>query len=1092
MDKSQSAPAVGSDAEVRKKKQYNIKQYKGLLGSITDIKNTVEDERRRAKEKQDALEARMRDSEVESAIVQKELSVQLRCAGRSYQQLLGATRELSEQLRVEEDRRVTEIGAMEQQIKDLKSQLGQAAKPWKEEVSKRDLKILKLQEAAVEQEARIRKAEAAILPIREQAGAEVKAREEKVQVVLREIDASRVEYERQLQEKDTILEAEKLRAKKEKVDLLLKLQTLEESSAKVRGPYEKQIKELELKVQGLENQLDKVDYTPLEEALKKRELGYDKLVKDFRIKQQLNQENLDRMRAGFETTLEKMDKEIQNNEKEHKRRLLPWQELVEKREAEVSKLNAIIEELKEEEKATRKAAEEVLEDTCKELKTAKEAEELARQEADRFKNQVSQLETKIEGNNSPMRKIALLQLKLEEVTKLCEATVRAKDRELKDKTDLVSKLQRRVLEEAKEREELDKEWDRRVQQKEEGYGLVCANLAFAEGQIVEERGRTAAALATVKKLERRIERLKIEHAEEIAKKLAEIAEQAKRIRQLEVELDEMARRFEMEKMEMKREFAERYNSMRMRYEDQVAGLLIEVARRDRQLAVLDKDIANMRIQLEKARSEWEEKEQELEAMLRGRDRQITAFKNEIEFINDSWEVKYNRLMGLFEKLQKKYEDSIGPNGPQEAYRRAKDLKAENMELMKNILELKELIKKQKRQIRDLQLDYDMLIKETADLIAEKERGMAEIIGDMAKLQAQLRHEIELRERLVKDMTAEKVAIAASFEGRIRELEQQVEAMRFTDRQELLDTIDVWKRAYVRVCVERDELEDHYKALLDVKDLQVQKMGQEYAELNEQKSQETLKGQLAVEELDAKWKKMQAHWGIERDQLQKEMALRIDERDRALRERDRERGIVVSRSIPDPEIDVLRRLVKEKEDQLEAVEVGTQKIIGENTALRQELEVAKMREETAQADWEPQIRWRDERYEAMLKEHQAVKEILRLEMLKAQETCKAIEEQVRRFPSPFEDELKEAEGKYAQSQAGLQKLSRANIQLREQLLDQKEESAKDIAQLEEQLAMAAHILKEVASLGALKSMSRAAMSNLEHALGIDLDGDSRIG
>merc|ERR1711920_847002 len=110
---------------------------------------------------------------------------------------------------------------------------------------------------------------------------------------------------------------------------------------------------------------------------------------------------------------------------------------------------------------------------------------------------------------------------------------------------------------------------------------------------------------------------------------------------------------------------------------------------------------------------------------------------------------YNRLMGLFEKVQKKYDELVGPNGVSESYRRCRDLKTENNELVREILELKEMIKKQKRQIRDLQLDIDMHMKETADLIAEKERGIAEMVGDMAKLQNQLRDERDLRDRLVK-------------------------------------------------------------------------------------------------------------------------------------------------------------------------------------------------------------------------------------------------------------------------------------------------------------------------------------------------------
>merc|ERR1712203_1033449 len=125
---------------------------------------------------------------------------------------------------------------------------------------------------------------------------------------------------------------------------------------------------------------------------------------------------------------------------------------------------------------------------------------------------------------------------------------------------------------------------------------------------------------------------------------------------------------------------------------------------------------------------------------------------------------------------------------------------------------------------------------------------------------------------------------------------------------------------------------------------------------------------------------------------------------------------------------------------------------------------------------------------MVREHEAIKEILQLEMLKARETYKLIEAQVKRFPSPFEQELKEAEDKYAQSQAGLLKLSQDNIHLKEQIQDLQEEFDKELKLKDKELEMAASILQQVSGLGALKSLSQTQVDDLEGALGIDLDGD----
>merc|ERR1712228_328358 len=104
----------------------------------------------------------------------------------------------------------------------------------------------------------------------------------------------------------------------------------------------------------------------------------------------------------------------------------------------------------------------------------------------------------------------------------------------------VMRLQKRVLEETEVQEAIDKEWDRKVQSKEEGYGKVVAQLKYAEGQIVEERGRTAAALATVKKRERSIERLKNEHTEELRIRKADRDALVVEIADLQNEVEEEA------------------------------------------------------------------------------------------------------------------------------------------------------------------------------------------------------------------------------------------------------------------------------------------------------------------------------------------------------------------------------------------------------------------------------------------------------------------------------------------------------------------------------------------------------------------------
>mmetsp|Transcript_36972 Transcript_36972/g.75754 ORF Transcript_36972/g.75754 Transcript_36972/m.75754 type:complete len:158 (-) Transcript_36972:2-475(-) len=125
----------------------NIKKYAGLVHEIGIVKDHVEREKHRHGLEQESLKAQLRNKEREALAVQKELSVQLRCAGRSYQQLLNGCRELQEQLDAEKVARERDKLPYIDEIRALKAQLNKGDKPWRDEISKRDAKILKLQEA---------------------------------------------------------------------------------------------------------------------------------------------------------------------------------------------------------------------------------------------------------------------------------------------------------------------------------------------------------------------------------------------------------------------------------------------------------------------------------------------------------------------------------------------------------------------------------------------------------------------------------------------------------------------------------------------------------------------------------------------------------------------------------------------------------------------------------------------------------------------------------------------------------------------------------------------------------------------------------
>jgi len=114
-----AAPLAPREDEKRSAK-YNVKQYRGLADSVAGIKTVVERERLHAAAEKRRLEGIMVEQEADAKAKHKELSVQLRVAGRSYEQLLVATRELEGEIIKEQEKRVAEVEPLVKERNELK------------------------------------------------------------------------------------------------------------------------------------------------------------------------------------------------------------------------------------------------------------------------------------------------------------------------------------------------------------------------------------------------------------------------------------------------------------------------------------------------------------------------------------------------------------------------------------------------------------------------------------------------------------------------------------------------------------------------------------------------------------------------------------------------------------------------------------------------------------------------------------------------------------------------------------------------------------------------------------------------------------
>lgn len=1037
------------------------------MDTVSHVKDKVEKEREESRLREEGLQAQLRDKVKKGQKIQEELSIQLRCAGRSYAQILDANKELEKQMYIEIDKREDQIENLQKEIKKRDEIIRTADAPWKEEIAKRELKLLKLKETNEDLKKRVIEEQKKIPPIHVAYKKQIVEKEAAMEQVVLECGSLRDVIQENMEAYEIELERVKAPYAKQIIELQRTMREMQEAADDKEATLKRQIKKLENEKVGLQKELDKVDHTPYERKIDTLQDGFNRLVKDFEIKTQLNTENVAKMREGFETVIKGLDQQIQMHEVEHKRRLAPYLEEIEAHKTKIEKLELRIEEMREGEADIRAKEAAIQKDLRQELTNCKDAVDLYLKSMTQAQRELEEAKAVMEGDNGPWKKMKAYEKRLEEVTLECAQMIHHKDLEIMEKTAIIARLQKKVHDDTKRFEEFASLWDGRVQEKEKGYNKSVAELAFAEGQIIEERKRTDIEREKVKARERDIERLKNEHTEELRIREKYRAELdviiAEREREIEVE-SEKRYVVQCQKLKLETEF----DAFKRRNEERVADLRTEMERRDRLKDEVDKKLVEAQEEIEKARVDWEDKKRELEVYIRTRDRTILALKNELEFLNDNWEIKYTRLVNLYEKLQKKFEATVGPHGAQEAYKRAMALKQENEILNTTIHELRDIIQKQKKVIRGLQLDLDQLMKETADLIAEKERGIAEMAGDYAKLENKYRDEQLLRKRLLKQKDAERLALAETFQARVEQLEQIMEAMRFNDRQELLDKIKLWKKNYERVCLERDEVEEYYKDLVSRKDLQLKNMIIENDEEREKTEKAIESGETALKESNDKWKRLLIE---EQDkvstsdekiiELEKELGKAKIQHERAkiLNERPKE----------DPMIAILKAKIKELESNLQIVEEGKHAIIQENMLLAVKTEDVAKQQEDVHAIYRPQLAEKDRAMKEMHKKHDDLKEILKLEMIRAQQTCKDIEEQVKRFPDPFIDEIQEMKDKYSQMQAGMQKIQVENLHLAEENKRTKKELEKEIKDLEKSLGLAKTLLHEVSTLEALKHL-----------------------
>jgi len=373
----------------------------------------------------------------------------------------------------------------------------------------------------------------------------------------------------------------------------------------------------------------------------------------------------------------------------------------------------------------------------------------------------------------------------------------------------------------------------------------------------------------------------------------------------------------------------------------------------------------------------------------------------------------------------------------------------------------------------------------------KEKAMAELAGEAAALEQKLEKEKALQVQLIKEKDLERAAQQRIWMGRVAQLEQQVEAMRFTDRDELLAQITKWKRLFEVKVQEKEDVDEKCQEELSIKDLQLQGMIQENTDMRDEIKKKELEFVEEKEVLEKKHKTMESRFKIQVTDLEKETLELTNQRNEVQRNLEQYQRDVANMP-EDPEKIALRAEVALKDKQIEASQVSLKTLIVEQTKFETQIEEVQVPLTKKIDELEAKDKVSEKTIVKLKKEHEELKDVLQMEMMRAEETCRMLEKQFRELPNPFESEMNELREKYAETQKGLKTIQDENWKMQSEIEEIKKAALAKEEELTAKLVLAQTVLNEVGKLGVIEQLSLSEIRNMEESQGIDLDGDGKIG
>lgn len=1042
--------------------KFNPTQYQGLLKQITTLKDQVEEERIEIAQKQRAAEKGLREREAQAKVIKKELASQLGIANKGYQVVLEENTKIRAEIEEVKARAKEEIAEVKAQIKEERAEVKTNEIAAKKEVEKAKAEVEKYKARQVDISDQVKEWNLKIQKAEFENQKKLDEQEIAYKKLLVEVEAVKVEAEKKVEES----KEGKLELKQEIVFLKQQVHEVEQKSEWKDGlvtTLHKTIEGLKQEVVQVKASIVAPDHTPFQKMIDQKEHAYMKLVEDFDRMHRRHEKEIHEVKEHYEEMIKSLNTEIKTTKQELNRSRAYVDRQLQERET-------VIEELKEKMVETKAHDDKLHEEAAereallsKDLGIAQETVQRLADEVNMLKRRIELAEKKeevIKVEGEKPSKVKMVQMQMEQLAEDCKVMLERKDEDLVKTMESVAELQRKLAVEKEAIAKQDRLWEERVVEKEKGFEAMLGDFRYLEGKLAEEKAEVSRQEGEVRKREQIIERMMEEHEREIEdyKAMREELEQDKRKLRREIKDLEHAKQVQKEDYERK------IKGIEERAADREDHLKKMIADRDEKYRELQKQHDETLQKWAEDKEAVEERERQLEMDIRMKEREIKKLEGEMEMFKEQAEDRYNRLLKRCEQLQRMYDEAVGPGGAAETKKRAAALEEEILRLQGVVHERDEYIVRQRKMIREKELEIDEVQKETADLIHIKEQAYSQLSKEHQTLQHQMGEELRKAAEKHDELHNRLMAKISEFNKTVKRLEEEKEALRFNDRDELLAQVAHFKKMWELKIQEKRDAEEEFEEKLEVKENTLQEIIKQNAACRKQ-----------IEKLEEEVQETKDNCEKAVSRVNQKMTMDHEEQDGKFRELaeekrqlqefvDHQKEVMQAALENDPEKIKLRQDLKDHETS----QVATAKVISELgeeiTQLKDKIDtmdviVAEEKEKQGKL-----MKKHESKYAEMEKEQEELKALLHMEMTKAERACKQLEQRFRELPNPFEEEVLDLKEKYAETQRGLETLMLDNQKLQDLIETERREFGHQKNALEEKVVMMTTVLNEMSSLG----------------------------